>query len=84
MILAACFNLPSTVQATSAWPAPHKRESTSSKCIKSTKLGVSTVKVDPDVVKVTKTVNVGTIDDLRLHKSYDVYVKCLALAVRRS
>ena len=51
---------------------------------KSTKLGVSTVKVDPDVVKVTKTVNVGTIDDLRLHKSYDVYVKCLALAVRRS
>jgi len=46
---------------------------------KSTKLGVSTVKVDTDVVKVTKTVNVGTIDDLRLHKMYDVYVKVLSV-----
>lgn len=44
---------------------------------KSAKLGVSTVKVDTDV-KVTKTVNVGT-DDLRLHKSYDVYVKLLSI-----
>jgi len=46
---------------------------------KSAKLGVSTVKVDPDVVRVTKTVNVGTIDDLRLHKIYDVYVKVLSV-----
>lgn len=40
---------------------------------------VSTVKVDPDVVKVTKAVNVGKIDDLRLQKRYDVYVKVLSV-----